>query len=83
MENKGIDEPGLRAKIFKKPSYQPTVSLPQDVYLAIWNSASSGNAPWVGGLEPFIKGRRLPVMRGIESSWEVPREMGGRRLVED
>eukprot|EP00959_Pyramimonas_sp_CCMP1952_P082643 1726968-Pyramimonas_sp.AAC.1 len=73
----------MPAKTFKKPSYQPTVNIPQDVHLAIWNPASSGNAPWVEGLGPFTQGRHLPVMRGKRSSWELPREFGGRRLVED
>eukprot|EP00959_Pyramimonas_sp_CCMP1952_P305788 6398983-Pyramimonas_sp.AAC.1 len=80
MTNDGLDEPGLLAKIFKKPTYQPAVSLPPDIYNAILTSASSGNIPWVGGVEPFIKGKQLPVIRGKGSAWEVPREMGGRRV---
>eukprot|EP00959_Pyramimonas_sp_CCMP1952_P294555 6161184-Pyramimonas_sp.AAC.1 len=61
---KGLDEVGLLAQIFKRPIYRPTVHLPPDMYNAFWNSASSGNVPWVGGLEPFIKGKHLPVLRG-------------------
>eukprot|EP00959_Pyramimonas_sp_CCMP1952_P362732 7596000-Pyramimonas_sp.AAC.1 len=64
MLNNGLDEVGLLAQIFKKPIYRPTVNLPPDMYNAIWNSASSGNVPWVGGLEHFIKGKHLPVLRG-------------------
>eukprot|EP00959_Pyramimonas_sp_CCMP1952_P245133 5123373-Pyramimonas_sp.AAC.2 len=53
------------------------------MYNAIGSSASSGNVPWVGGLEPFIMGKHLPVLRGKMSVWEVPRELGGRRRIED
>ncbi|CAK0791605.1 unnamed protein product, partial [Prorocentrum cordatum] len=83
FENDGLDEPELLAKMIKKPSYQPTVDIPQDVYQTMWNSASAGNVPCIAGLEPSAQGRHLPAIRGKQSNWEVPREYGGPRLVED
>eukprot|EP00959_Pyramimonas_sp_CCMP1952_P030193 632993-Pyramimonas_sp.AAC.1 len=59
MTNDGLDEPRLLAKIFRKPTCRPAVSLPPDIYNASWNSASSGNIPWGRGIGTFHKGRTL------------------------